>query len=198
MKILLIQENGRHDENRKYRECFSFQRAFSSLGHDATVWGLNHENWGQPIDFNSFDLIFNLEQYSMHWLPYLLQYDKPKKLLWSVDAHVHRNSIYEDIFHKHGYDLLLHATKRYVSAEHHRWLPNAFDDTLIKPMKEIKKEYPIGFCGNWVNRENIYNILNDALGVKLDVWKLGDDMVKAINSYVIQMNRNHSYDVNYR
>jgi hypothetical protein len=28
MKILLIQENGRHNENRHFRECFCLQRGF--------------------------------------------------------------------------------------------------------------------------------------------------------------------------
>ena len=145
MNVLIIQENGRHDENREYRECFSFQRAFSSLGHDAVVWGLNHENWGEAIDFNSFDLILTIEQYTMGWLPYLSQYDKPKKFLWSIDAHMRGVNKFEQTFHHHGYNLLLHATKRYVNQPYHRWLPNAFDDTLIKPMKEIKKEHFIGF-----------------------------------------------------
>ena len=198
MKILVIQENGRHDENRKYRECFSLQRAFVSLGHECVVWGLNHETWGREIDFDSFDLILNLEQYSMHWLPYLLQYKKPRKFFWSIDSHCRGTHVYEDIFHKHGYDLLLHSTKRYVQSDYHRWIPNAFDDGLIKPMPDVKREHFIGFCGNWVNRENIYNILKKRFGVKLDIWVLGDAMVETINSYIIQMNRNHSYDVNYR
>jgi len=28
MRVLIIQENGRHDANRHLRECFSMQRAF--------------------------------------------------------------------------------------------------------------------------------------------------------------------------
>jgi hypothetical protein len=41
MKILLIQENGRHNENRHFRECFCLQRGFEKLGHNVTVWGLS-------------------------------------------------------------------------------------------------------------------------------------------------------------
>jgi len=198
MKILIIQENGKHDRNRKYRECFSLERAFESLGCVCEVWGMGHEGWGSEVDFNSFDLIFNLEQYNTQWLPDLSSYRHPKKFLWSIDAHCRGIDPYENIFHQGKYDILFHSTRKYVEKDYHRWLPNAFDDTLIKPMPNVKKEHFVGFCGNMGNRTNIVNILSLRYDVKLDIFVIGDDMVEAINSYHIHMNRNHSYDFNYR
>ena len=69
MKILLIQENGRHDANRNFRECFCLQRGFTKLGVESVVWGLGHDNYNQIPDFDSFDLIINLENYSNGWDP---------------------------------------------------------------------------------------------------------------------------------
>ena len=63
MNILIIQENGRHKENRLFRECFCLQRAFKNQGYNAAVWGLGHENYNDVIDYESYDLIINLENY---------------------------------------------------------------------------------------------------------------------------------------
>jgi hypothetical protein len=49
MKILIIQENGRHVENREYRECFNLQRALLRKNIDTVVWGLGHENFNIPF-----------------------------------------------------------------------------------------------------------------------------------------------------
>ena len=37
MKILIIQENGRHEENRHLKECFCFQREYEKLGDDSEL-----------------------------------------------------------------------------------------------------------------------------------------------------------------
>ena len=128
MKVLLIQENGHHDKNRKFRECFSLQRSFSKLGK---------------------------------------------------------------------YDNLLHSTKDFVTEEHHTWFPNGFDDSLIKPIP-MEKTINIGFCGNYVNRKSILEYLESAYGLHLDIFVIGDDMVKAINSYKCHFNLNIGNDINYR
>ena len=44
MNVLLIQENGRHEENRGFRECFCLQRAFKFNRNSCDVWGLGHTN----------------------------------------------------------------------------------------------------------------------------------------------------------
>jgi len=134
MKILLIQENGRHDVNRHYRECFCLQRGFTSLNHNCDIWGLGHYNFQQTPKWNSYDLIINLENYDERgWVPCLNNTEGPKKFLWSIDAHCQGEEIYEQTFSKGKYDILLHSTKDFVKKEYHRWFPNAFDDTLIKP-----------------------------------------------------------------
>ena len=72
MKILLIQENGHHDANRIYRECFSWQRALQEYNEiDVTIWGQRHANFYEIPDFNSFDVIICLEQYDRtNWVPH--------------------------------------------------------------------------------------------------------------------------------
>jgi hypothetical protein len=199
MKILLIQENGRHDANRHYRECFCLQRAFLSLGHDCDVWGLGHSNFEQTPDWNSYDWIINLENYDQRgWVPCLSQVTRPKKFLWSIDAHCRGEAIYEETFIRGKYDILLHSTKDFVKKEYHRWFPNAFDDTLIKPIVGIEKKHEIGFCGNWVNRRPILEWLRDNYGLHLDIFVIGDKMVRAVNEYKCQFNLNIANDINYR
>ena len=84
MKILIIQENGRHDENRHFRECLCFQREFKNLGHSDDVWGLGHENYEITPDYNSYDLILNFENYDkIGWVPNLTNYQKPIKANYS-------------------------------------------------------------------------------------------------------------------
>lgn len=91
MKILLIQENGRHEKNRNFRECFCLQRGFNKIGIESTVWGLGHNNFNDNINFDDFDLIINLENYSSGWEPDL-SIIKTKKMLWSIDAHARGES----------------------------------------------------------------------------------------------------------
>ena len=72
MKILIIQENGRHVENRKYRECFNLQRALLRKNVDVVVWGLGHENFKTPFQqiINDVNVIILLENYESNgWLP---------------------------------------------------------------------------------------------------------------------------------
>tara|TARA_R100001443_G_scaffold112408_1_gene125947 strand:+ start:1725 stop:2561 length:837 start_codon:yes stop_codon:yes gene_type:complete len=197
LKILLIQENGHHDKNRKFRECFSLQRSFSKLGHSCDVWGNRHQNFHDTPDWESYDWIINLEQYDTGWVPSLSHVQSPKKIFWSIDAHVQGIESVEKIFEDGKYDYLLHSTKDFVKEKHHTWFPNAFDDSLIYPM-EIEKTIDIGFCGNYVNRKPILEYLESAYGLHLDIFVIGDDMVKAINSYKCHFNLNIGNDINYR
>ena len=197
MNVLVIQENGRHDANRNYRECFSLQRAFSNLGHSCDVWGLGHPNYNTPPDFNSYDLIFNLENYTEEWLPNLSQIKNPMKVMWSIDAHVRGEEVFEEIFRRSNYDYLLHSTVDFVKDKHHIWFPNAYDDFLIKPLN-IKKTTEFGFCGNYVNRKELLMWLKDNFNLHLDIFVIGDDMVEAINSYKCHFNLNIANDINYR
>ena len=72
MKVLIIQENGRHKENEHFRECFCMQRSLQKLGQDVDVWGLGHNNYGEKPNFNSYDIILNFENYDVSgWVPNL-------------------------------------------------------------------------------------------------------------------------------
>ena len=198
MKVLLIQENGRHEENRNFRECFCLQRSFQKLGHQCDVWGLGHEWFMNGADWESYDWIINLENYdTTGWVPSLSDVKNPKKFLWSVDAHCRGEAIFENTFKEGNYDVLLHSTKDFVTKKHHRWFPNAYDDSLIKPL-DIEKKYELGFCGNYVNRKPILEWLEQNHGLHLDIFVIGDSMVEAVNSYKCQFNLNIGNDINYR
>lgn len=197
IKILLIQENGRHDENRNFRECFCLQRGFEKLGHHVVVWGLGHDNYNSIINFDDFDLIVNLENYdTSKWVPNLSNI-KSTKFLWSIDSHVRGEKPYLDEFKNSNYNLLLHSTKDYVNESYKVWFPNAFDDTLLKP-KNLDKKCDVGFCGNLLNRAGFINILSNQFNFIHDDFVIGESMVNAINSYRVHWNRNIYNDINYR
>ena len=143
MRVLLIQENGRHDANRIYRECFCLQRAFQYHEHEADVWGLGHDGYlpyMQP-DYESYDLIINLENYDeTGWVPNLSAV-QTKKFLWSIDAHVKGIEPYLKTANEGNYDLILQATPEFCNAQS-IWFPNCYDDEIIKPL-ELKKIHDI-------------------------------------------------------
>jgi hypothetical protein len=198
MRIIIIQEAGRHDENRNFRECLSLQRAFLYNGHQCDVWGLGHSNYSQIPDWDSYDLIMNIENYdSVGWVPNLSSFNKPIKLLWSIDAHCRGEEIYENTFSSGRYNFLLHSTKDFVKNNYHIWFPNCFDDDLVKNMQVDKKHF-IGFCGNYVNRKDLIDTITSEFGMKQDIFVIGESMVKSINEYRIHFNKNMLNDINYR
>ena len=197
MRTLIIQEAGRHEENKNYRESLCMQRALKLLGEEADVWGLNHESFKETPEFNSYDLIINLENYDeTGWLPDLSLYNKPVKFLWSIDAHCRGIEPYMKIFHAGKYDKILQAIKDFVN-EHSVWFPSAYDHTLMKPLG-IEKKYKLGFCGSVLNRGGLLDLLTEKYNLKKDIWVLGDDMVRAVNSYKIHFNMNIANDINFR
>lgn len=203
MNVLIIQENGRHDKNRDFRECYSLKRSFEKLNHTATVWGLGHSNYDILPTFSDYDLIINLENYahvSGNWLPDLSN-TKAIKLLWSIDAHCLGLDMFENEFVRGRYDYLLHSTRDFVSKKHHIWFPNSYDSDIIKPLG-IPKEHVLGFCGNYVNRKPLLDWMSGTYGLHLDIFVIGDEMVRAINSYKCHFNMNMSWKnnsaINYR
>lgn len=196
MNILIIQENGRHDKNKNFRECFCLKRGFDRIGVNSTVWGLGHENFNSDINFNDFDLIINLENYSSGWEPDLSNINSVK-FLWSIDSHVRGEKPFLLEFNKSKYDILLHSTNEFVNEKYKIWFPNAFDDELIYK-KNIGKRCDVGFCGNVLNRGKFINELSKRYNFIHDEFVIGDDMVNAINSYRIHWNKNISVDINYR
>lgn len=197
MKVLIIQENGRHNKNRNFRECFSLQRAFKKLNHECDVWGLGHEWFMEHPTWDDYDLILNIENYDeTGWVPSLKNV-KTTKFLWSIDSHCRGDEIFEKTFREGNYDKLLHSTKDFVTDPHHVWFPNCYDDTLISPV-DIPKKHLFGFCGNYVNRTEILKYLEGKFNLHLDIFVIGDDMVKAINTYKCHFNKNIANDINYR
>jgi len=196
VKFLVVQENGRHDLNRNFRECFSIRRALNILGHHSDIFGKGHDFIVQ--DFNDYDAIINLENYDEEgWVPDISE-SKAKKFLWAIDAHVRGTEVYEKEFIKNRYDYILHSTLDFCKEKYHIWFPNAYDDNLITNLN-TDKIYNVGFCGNIGNRGNTIDLLKLKIkNFKLDEFVIGEDMVKAINGYKIHFNKNVSNDINYR
>jgi spore maturation protein CgeB len=197
MKILIIQEKSRHPQNVEFRESLCLQRAFLRQHEDVTVivWGLGYSNFNVSFDVivKDCDIIFLIENYGDEWIPDLSKYKNKLKIFWSIDAHCALDS-HIDLCIKNKIDLVLSSSyyyKKYFNNSHH--FPNAYPKDLIYPLN-VNKNKDVGFCGNVVNREMWFNSLN----IHPDIMKIGQDMIKCINSYKIHWNRNMSNDINYR
>lgn len=192
MQTLIIQENGHHDKNRSFRECFCLKRGLEHHGVNVDVWGKLHDNYNQTPDWESYDLIFAIENWE--WMPNLSSV-KAKKFIWAIDAHCKGSQVYDELADRNNFDKVLHATPEF--AQDNCWLPNCYDDTLIYPMdKENRND--IGFCGNTVNRREFISFLQNNFNFVFDEFVIGNDMVKAINSYKVHWNANINIDINYR
>jgi len=202
MKILIIQENGRHLENRDFRECFNLQRALLRKNVETIVWGLGHDNFNTPFRqiIKDIDVIILLENYESNgWLPDLSNVNK-LKIFWSIDSHmVLMNHITTVVTNK--IDIVLNAIEShqdYFNTSKTFYFPNAYPSDLIFPIDGINKNIFLGFCGSLLNRSEILDKLENKFGLKKDIWKLGDKMVETINGYNIHFNKTLSNDINYR
>jgi hypothetical protein len=202
MKILIIQENGRHLENRNFRECFNLQRALLRKNVNTVVWGLGHDNFNTPFQqiIKDIDVIILLENYESNgWLPDLSNVNK-LKIFWSIDSHmVLMNHITTVV--KNKIDIVLNAIEshqNYFKTSKTFYFPNAYPSDLISPIDGVDKNIFLGFCGSLLNRSDILDKLENKFGLKKDIWKLGNEMVKTINGYNIHFNKTLSNDINYR
>lgn len=202
MKILIIQENGRHLENREFRECFNLQRALLRKNVNTVVWGLGHNNFNTPFQqiIKDIDVIILLENYESNgWLPDLSNINK-LKIFWSIDSHmVLMNHITTVI--KNKIDIVLNAIEshqKYFKTSKTFYFPNAYPSDLISPIDGVDKNIFLGFCGSLLNRSEILDKLENKFGLKKDIWKLGNEMVNTVNSYKIHFNKTLSNDINYR
>jgi len=195
MKFLIIQENGRHTENRHFRECFCLQRSLIKLGYVCDVWGLGHDNFAAIPSFNTYDVTIDLENYDTGWVPDL-SFVSSYKVIWSIDAHCQGIDYYINKFVNNKCQLILQATKDYLN-KNSVWFPNCFDNGLIYPKPSIKRA-DVGFCGNICNRKAYFDFLKLNFNFVTDFFVIGDEMVNAINSYKIHFNKNLSNDINYR
>lgn len=198
MRFLILQENGRHAISKHLRECNSLQRSLIYLGEYCDVWGPGHETFTKTIDFNSYDVIINLENYDFGWVPDLSTITKPVKLLWAIDSHYKCKSYYTNIFYAGKYTKTLEATKYFLDGNS-VWFPNCYDSDFISPLEDVEKTFFIGFCGNVMGRGSLFNALSQFFpDFRLDIDVRGINMIKAINSYCIHFNKNISNDINYR
>jgi hypothetical protein len=202
MKILIIQENGRHNENRNFRECFNLQRALLRKNIDTVVWGLGHDNFNTPFQqiIKEIDVIVLLENYESNgWLPDLSNVNK-LKIFWSIDSHlVLMNHITTVV--KNKIDIVLNAIEshqNYFKTSKTFYFPNAYPSDLISPIHDVDKNIFLGFCGSLLNRSEILDKLENKFGLKKDIWKLGNEMVNTVNGYKIHFNKTLSNDINYR
>lgn len=207
MNFLLIQERGRHEANEDFREALSLHKALQSLGHRSSVWGLGYGTFlVQPIEsfWGDYDAIILIEQYDQTgWVPDISRFNGPR-VFWTVDSHCNMAEHQAQVQRQKITHLL--SSTRDLLDEYQvpgmikAWFPNCYDDTLIQPMPEVPKTTPIGFCGNLNNRGPWLDHLEGFFPgmVKRDIFVIGQDMVRAINSYKIHFNRNISVDLNYR
>jgi hypothetical protein len=204
MKIVIIQEAGRHEKNREFRESLNLQRSLNRIdGIDAKVWGLNYPEYIKPFsEIEKWaDVIFIIENYTSGWLPIEeLSKSKKLKIFWSIDSHCVLQQ-HQMLCKVLNIDILLNSTEYYIPmfkglVKKSHWFPNSYPEDLIKPL-QIEKTVDIGFCGNILNRGDLINHLSK-YNLKQDIFVIGDDMVRAINSYKIHVNRNISNDINYR
>lgn len=224
--MLIIQENGRHAKNRHFRECFALQSALQRLGWETDIWGLGHPEFprlafsetgsatqlsgsgqssvNETPDFNAYDVILNLENYDeIGWVPSLADVNA-YKIMWVIDAHMRGMAPYRELYLRDRYDLMLHSTRDFIVGEtdarikqNSVWFPNCLNDALIYPL-DMEKKYDIGFCGNIVNREPYLSFIETSFQLKRDIFVIGADMVRAINSYKIHFNKNIANDINSR
>jgi hypothetical protein len=203
MKIVIIQEAGRHEKNKNFRESLNLHRSLSKIdGVESKVWGLNYLDFNIPFSEIErwADVIFIIENYTPEWLPVSQIADSKKlKIFWSIDSH------YFGILDKHKHlckslniNILLNSTESYIPffsnyVNSSFWFPNSYPDDLISPLY-MEKDVNIGFCGN--DRPEVHYL--DKFKIKKDFFVIGDDMVKSINSYKIHFNKNISNDINYR
>ena len=206
MKILILQSAGKHEANKKYRECLCMWRALNRIsGVEAMVWGPGYDTYQRPFAEMAAwaDAVLVLENYwKKPWLPEM-KHIKPLKLFWSIDAHIAMKR-HAGVVNQLGINIVLNSTGRYAKCFRGKgrksiWFPNCYPSDLIGTRKKVSKQFDVGFCGSMVRgRDKWIKELSRQIGLQCDIFVLGDAMVTAINSYKIHWNRNYSCDVNYR
>lgn len=173
-------------------------------GHSAQVWGLNYPRFEEFDELERWaDVLFILENYTYHWLPIdKIRESKKLKIFWSIDSHCVLQ-MHREVCDRLKPDIHLNSTERYLPHFHDitkraHWFPNAYPSDLIAPIEGVEKPYDLGFCGTvHDDRRDLLNALSE-FNPKIDSFVIGDEMVKAINSYKIHLNKNIGDDINYR
>lgn len=204
MKILIIQEAGRHEKNKDFRESLNLHRALLRIEFvESIVWGINYPSFQtQFSDLEKWcDVILILENYTSSWLPISeISQSRKLKIFWSIDSHCIGEQ-HKDLSKKLNVDIVLHSVHGhgyFFDFAKTFWFPNAYPSDLIYPINNVEKKYDIGFCGNVNNRGMYLDYISKHFNLKKDIFVIGHDMVNSINEYKIHFNRNISTDINYR
>lgn len=203
--ILMVQERGRHPENWQFRESENLRRAFDRAGVRSEIWGLGQPTFSASFDeiVKDYDVVFVMENYDQqNWLPDLRSCPK-FKVFWSIDSHC---ALGQHVwFSKQSrFQVHLNSTEGYLKHfQRHSpralWFPNAYPDDLIAPRPDVDKIHPLGFCGSMIGgRDRWLGEISNTVPVRSDVFILGEEMVKAVNSYKIGLNKSIADDINYR
>lgn len=211
MKWLVIQSDGEHKgqdgwtPNWFLRECYAIKSALVTCGHSVDIWGLRHDNFATPPDFNAYDGVFTIENYELGWLPDLRQ-TRAVKLFWLIDAHWQPVSCFESVLPQ--YDVVLHSTRRFIGDysvrfpnQKHLYFPNGVDDRFFS--RELYPDRPhrkplIFIGGKAAPRAGAINTMIEHAGLDYRYAVTGLDYIHAILDAKIQFNKGLNGDINYR
>ena len=208
-RVLVIQKAGEHLANREYRESLCIKRAFDKLGVHCMVWGSGYPTYQIPFEqmMVGYNILIIVENYDFSWIPDLSKF-KGIVLFWSIDGHMVLDK-HKEFVRGNKIDIILNSNIDCVPkwdgfSQESLWFPNAYDEQLIKYIPSVKKIHRMGFCGSsHANRDKVIDQMDVKLKeinhhIKRDIFVIGDDMVKVINSYMIHFNFNINGDINYR
>jgi hypothetical protein len=173
------------------------ERALKQAGHDVMVCGEGFAAYSEHA-IQQCDAIFVLENYNFKIVPDLSKVRK-LKLFWSIDGHCNFDAHYNFV-QDHGIDVVLHSCAPCVgklkAREQEIWFPNAYPRELFEAVKKPKRLHSVGYCGSYGSPKRTRWL--DMLELKKDINVLGDNMVRALQSYQISFNMNLGFDINYR
>ncbi len=193
MNVLILQQAGEHVQDLDSKESSVFQRYFKLHGIDSIVSGLNHGNFSNIKNLiDECDAIFLLENYEINgWIPDLSKVNK-LKIFWTMDSHLALEN-HINLCNKHKINIVLHGIhdhNLYFKDYKTYYFPLACIPEKTRPLKDINKIYDVGFCGSLIfDRPKWLDLLDRNFNLKRDIMVLGENMVKAINSYKIHFNK---------
>lgn len=203
MRVLIVQEAGRHRANRQFRESLCLKRALERLGVSVVVWGPGYAAYAIPFAQvqRRADVVLLLENWDdAGWVPDLSR-TRALRVFWTIDAHVILDR-HVHVARTQRVHVVLSSTEGYLphfAAPGRRgvWFPNAYPADLIRPPRATRKRHALGFCGSVLDRQAWIDALVREFGMRV-VFTLGRDMVRAVASFRLHWNRNVADDINFR
>lgn len=187
MRILLIQNSGQNEKNKHMIASLSLKKGFLKNNVICDVYHPNINT--ESPNFEQYDYVIDMLELYDRRDNSTIQKIKSKKILWVCDAHVNGELPYKQLFDDLKYASLMKHSFNLFEDINSFWVPPWFDpDCVFK--KPITKNIFIGFCGNRHPNRNLEIDYIKSIGGKLDIFVIGDDMVNAVNSYLIHFNKN--------